>query len=108
MASFAPPPPGPPSMNLPPGPVGAGAPAGLSGLVGGVPNQTPLGPTPEQKVQAYMDQVRNLHITIDALAQDHPEAANDLNDAKNALTNSMSKVATNMTSPETGPAPPTF
>lgn len=90
----------PPDQNM--------APAGLSGLVGGVPQQQPVGPTPEQKTQAYMDQVRNLHMAIDALAQDHPEAAQDLNDAKNALTNSMSKVATNMTSPETGPAPPTF
>ena len=107
MASFAPPPPGPPQAP-PPQPNAGGPPPGLSGLVGGVPSPAPVGPTPDQKVQAYMDQVRNLHMAIDALAQDHPEAANDLNDAKNALTNSMSKVATNMTSPETGPAPPTF
>lgn len=105
MASFAPPPPGP-QQAPPPGPTQA--PAGISGLVGGVPNSQPVGPTPDQKVQAYMEQVRNLHMAIDALAQDHPEAANDLNDAKNALTNSMSKVASSSTSPETGPAPPTF
>jgi len=105
MASFAPPPPGPPQG---PPPSDQQAPMGLSGLVGGVPNQQPVGPTPDQKVQAYMEQVRNLHMSIDALAQNHPEAANDLNEAKNALTNSMSKVATGMTSPETGPMPPTF
>ena len=103
-ASFAPPPPGPTSP-----PSGSPqAPAGISGLVGGAPTNTPVGPTPQEKVQAYMEQVRNLHMAIDALAQDHPEAANDLNDAKNALTQSMSKVATAMTSPEAGPAPPTF
>lgn len=105
MASFAPPPPGP---QAPPPPSPGQAPSGLSGLVGGVPQGQPVGPTPDQKVQAYMEQIRNLHMTIDALAQDHPEAASDLNDAKNALTNSMSKVASAMSSPETGPAPPTF
>jgi len=106
MASFAPPPPGPQGAPPPPGP--SQAPAGISGLVGGVNNTPPIGPTPDQKIQAYMEQVRNLHMAIDALAQDHPEAASDLNDAKNALTNSMSKIAVASTSPETGPAPPTF
>ena len=108
MASFAPPPPSAPGAPAPSAPPQNQAPAGISGLVGGVPNAQPPGPTPDQKVQAYMEQVRNLHMGIDALAQDHPEAASDLNDAKNALTNSMSKVASAMSSPETGPAPPTF
>lgn len=103
-ASFAPPPPGPPGAT----PGGPQPPAGISGLVGGAVTSPQPGPTPDQKVQAYMEQVRNLHMAIDALAQDHPEAANDLNDAKNALTNSMSKVASAMSSPESGPAPPTF
>ena len=106
-SSFAPPPPGP---QAPPPPTqgGSQAPAGISGLVGGVNQTPPPGPTPDQKTQAYMEQVRNLHMAIDALATDHPEASSDLNDAKNALTNSMSKVASSMTSPEAGPAPPTF
>lgn len=99
-------PPVPGGPNAAPAPTGP--PAGLTGLVGGVPTATPIGPTPEQKVQAFMEQIRNLHMTIDALAQDHPEAGEDLNEAKNALTNSMSKVATNVSSPETGPQPPTF
>lgn len=108
MASFAPPPPSAPGAPPPSAPPQGGAPAGISGLVGGV-NQTPApGPTPEQKFQAYAEQVRGLHSAIDALALDHPEASNDLNDAKNALTNSLSKVATNSTGPETGPAPPSF
>lgn len=111
MASFAPPPPTPGGPSAPP-PQAAqppnAPPAGLSGLVGGVPNAQPLGPTPDQKIQAYMEQVRNLHMAIDALATDHPEAANDLNDAKNALTNSMSKVASAMSAPESGPQPMTF
>lgn len=111
MASFAPPLPGQgqgaasaPAQPPTPG----GPPPGLSGLVGGVPNAQPVGPSPEQKVQAYMDQIRNISIQIEALAQQHPEAANDLNDAKNAIVNSMSKVASAMTSPEGQPQPPTF
>jgi len=67
-----------------------------------------MGPSPDQKFQAYAEQVRGLHSAIDALALDHPEAASDLNDAKNALTNSLSKVATASTSPDVGPAPPSF
>jgi len=100
---FAPPPPAPggPDPNAPP-------PPGLSGLVGGAPAATPLGPTPEQRVQAYMEMIRNLHMEIDALANQHPEAADDLNDAKNALTNSMSKVAVSMGSPNGQPQPQTF
>lgn len=113
MGAFAPPIPGngPGSNaapNPPPSPGAGSPPPGLSGLVGGAPTATPVGPTPEQKVQAYMDQIRNLSIGIDALAQQHPEAANDLNDAKNALVNSMSKVASAMSSPEGQPQPQTF
>jgi len=108
MASFAPPPPSPNSAPPASAPPSGGPPAGLSGLVGGVPNATPQSPTPQQQAEAYMEQVRNLHMAIDALATQHPEAANDLNDAKNALTNSMAKVATAMTSPQGGPQPMTF
>jgi len=108
MAGFAPPLPGPGQPQTSPTPGAGQPPAGLSGLVGGVPTATPTGPSPEQKVQAYMDQVRNLSLSIEALAQQHPEAANDLNDAKNALVNSMSKVASASTSPEGNPQPQTF
>lgn len=97
------------SSGLPPVPGSAKpAPPGLSGLLGPNATQPQMGPTPQMKVQAYMDQVRNLHMNIDALAQDHPEAAEDLNNAKNALTNSMSKVASAMVSPDQNPQPPTF
>lgn len=100
--------------SLPPIP-GGGAqaqnqPPGISNLLGG-PGSARLpqtGPTPQQRVQAYMEQIRAVHMSIDALAQDHPEAAQDLNDAKNSLTQSMSKVATAMSQPEEQPAPPTF
>lgn len=98
------------STSLPPMP-GAPPPqgAGVGSLLGGPPVNLPqTGPTPQQRVQAYMDQIRSLHMGIDALAQDHPEASEDLLDAKNALTNSMSKVATAMTAPEGGPTPLTF
>src|SRR5579863_558062 len=105
MAALAPPLPGAGSNTPAPPPP---TPAGLSGLVGGVPTGQQLGPTPEQKAQAYMEQVRNIHMAIDALATDHPEAGSDLQDAKNALTNSMSKVASAMTAPEGGPQPATF
>ena len=110
MASFAPPPPGPPGGGPPqaPSPQPGAPPPGISGLVSGANQTAPPGPTPDQKFQAYAEQVRGLHSMLDALAVDHPEAANDLNDAKNALTNSLSKVATNSSGPDTGPAPPTF
>lgn len=102
-----PPPQGaPPPQNQPP--QSGGPPAGLSGLVQGGPSATPQGPTAQEKTQAYYEQVRNLHMAIDALAQQHPEAANDLNDAKNALNQSMGKVATAMASPEGQPQPQTF
>lgn len=108
MAGFAPPLPGPGQPQQTPTP-GAGAPPpGISGLVGGVPNATPVGPTPEQKIQAYMEQIRNITIQLDALANQHPEVANSMNDAKNALIDSMSKVASAMSSPEGQPQPPTF
>lgn len=108
MAGFAPPVPGPNSPQQSPAPGSGAPPAGLSGMVGGAPAATPAGPTPEQKVQAYMDQIRNVSLAIEALAQQHPEAANDLNDAKNALVNSMSKVASAMSSPEGQAQPQTF
>lgn len=109
MTPFAPPPPGPPGGPPPQSaPAPGQSPAGISGLVGGANQAPPPGPTPDQKFQAYAEQVRGLHSAIDALALDHPEAANDLNDAKNALTNSLSKVATSSSSPDAGPAPPSF
>mgnify|MGYP001566350650 CR=1 FL=1 len=85
---------------------------GTEGISGLVPPQDPgalsLGPTPEQKVQAFMEQIRDLHMTIDGLTTQHPEAADEFNEAKNALTNSMSKVVSAMSSPEGGPQPMTF
>jgi hypothetical protein len=57
-------------------------------------------------MEDYMNQVRELHLTLDALATDHPEAADDLNQAKNALTNSMSKVAAASASPDVSMQPP--
>ena len=88
MASFASPVPSPPGAQPQQASPGA-PPAGLSGLVSGGGNAQPVGPTPAEKTQSYMEQIRGLHMEIDALATQHPEAANDLNDAKNALTNSM-------------------
>lgn len=55
-----------------------------------------------------MDQIRNLHITIDGLAQQYPAAAPDLQAAKQALAGSMSKVASTMNQPEQSPTAPTF
>lgn len=82
---------------------------GISGLLpSGAGAQPQSGPSPQQRVQAYMDQIKQFHDAIDALAQDHPEAAEDLNNAKNSLTNSMSKVASAMTSPDASPQPKTF
>lgn len=107
MAGFAPPIPQgpggiPPSAAItPPGP-----PPGLSGLVGGVPNATPMGPTPQQRIADFAQQVMMIQAAVDALALDHPEASDDLNQAKNALTAAMSKVATMSASPDAGVQPP--
>lgn len=80
--------------------------SGIGALLG--PQQAPQGPSPQQRVQAYMDQVKALHDGIDALAQDHPEAGEELNTAKQALTNSLAKVASAMSSPSASPQPQTF
>ena len=97
------------SSQLPPVPGSTPPPAsGISGLLGPKPNLPQTGPTPQEKVQAYMTQIRQLHIAVDALAQDHPEASEELNDAKNSLTNSMAKVASAMTAPDGQPTTMTF
>lgn len=98
------------STSLPPMPGQAPPPqAGIGSLIGPNSSQLPqTGPTPQEKVQAYMTQIRQLHMGIDALAQDHPEASEDLNMAKNSLTNSMSKVATAMMNPQNDAGPMTF
>lgn len=98
-------PPSPP--GTPPAPSPGGPPAGISGLVGGSPSQLPQGPTPQQRMEDYLVQVQELTMQIDALAQDHPEAADDFNQAKNALTNSMAKVAAANTTPDNIAQPPT-
>jgi hypothetical protein len=104
-----------PPQGLPPMPAqGGGNPSGrtasLADLAGPMGPQTPLttGPTPQQRVQAYMDQIRQVHSMIDALATDHPEASEDLNNAKTSLTNSMTKVAGAMTAPDNAAQPMTF
>lgn len=103
MAPPLPPAPGP-AAPPPPGP--AGPPPGISGLVGGAPNAVPQGPSPQQRIADYMSQIREISMLLDALAQDHPEASDELNQAKNALVNSMSKVASASASPDIGPQPP--
>jgi hypothetical protein len=55
-----------------------------------------------------MEQVRNISIMIDTLAGQFPDASEDLNNAKTALVNSMSKVATSMSQPSGAGQPPTF
>ena len=97
-----------PGAQGPQAPPQAPLPAGSNPLLGNSGNLPPSGPTPDQQVSAYMDQVRNLSIQIDALALDHPEASDDLNQAKQALANSMSKVASALTQPQNSPQPPTF
>lgn len=91
---------------------GAGqpGPANSSTLIGSTPltPPRPAGPTPDQIISAYMDQIRSLHVTIDGLAQQFPAAASDLNSAKTALANSMSKVASSQSQPEASPTTPTF
>lgn len=93
---------------MPQGP-GAGAPppdGGAQGAQGLVPD-TPIGGNdPMAQQDAFMAQIRDLHTTIDALAQDHPEAAQDFEDAKNSLIAAMSKVAASLGSPDAQQQPP--
>lgn len=80
----------------------------ISPLSAGQPIPATNGPTPDQRVAGYMEQVRNLSIQIDQLANQFPDASQDLNNAKIALVNSMSKVATSMSQPSGAGQPPTF
>lgn len=66
------------------------------------------GPTPDQRVAGYMEQIRNLTTQIDALANQFPDAAQTLNTAKLALVKSMENVATAMSQPSGANQPPTF
>ena len=68
-----------------------------STLVAGLGATPPQGPSPEQIVQEFMRQIQSLHAQIDALASQHPEASKELQAAKQALTDSMTPVAANMT-----------
>lgn len=108
----------PSNPGLPPLPQGGGLPpqapatppgpgSNVSSLTPGQP-LAPAGPTPDQRVAGYFEQVRNLSIQIDALASQFPDASQDLDTAKTALLNSMSKVATAMSQPSGGNQPPTF
>jgi len=92
MAPFAPPIPGTPP------------PPDVANLV--APPVPVPSPSPQDRISNYMNQVRELHMTLDALATSHPEASEDLNTAKVALTNSMSKVASASASPNAIPQPP--
>ncbi len=107
MQPFGQPPSPPGTPPPPPAPSPSGPPPGISGLVGGAPPQLPQGPTPQQRMEDYMVQIQELSSMIDTLAQDHPEAADDFNQAKNALNNSMSKVAAANTTPDNIAQPPT-
>jgi hypothetical protein len=96
-----------PQIPQPPGSQASPPPGGGNPLLGtnAIP---PAGPTPDQRLTAYMDQVRNISIQIDSLAQSHPEASQELNQAKDALTNSLSKVSAATAQMQSTPQPPTF
>jgi len=106
------------SPSLPPmpqgGAPGTGAPTpppqgtAMSPLSAGQTVPNTAGPTPDQRVSGYMEQVRNISIMIDTLAGQFPDASEDLNNAKTALVNSMSKVASSMSQPSGPGQPPTF
>lgn len=99
-----------PFPNIPgnPPPAPAQGPPGQSSLLGGTSVPKPAGPTPDQRTAGYMDQIRNIHLQIDALANQYPAASDELGQAKVALANSMAKVAAAMAQPEQSPGPQTF
>ncbi len=101
--------PGNPLGAVPGGPSAPPPPSTTSQLLGTSAAPTPpLGPTPDQVIAGYMDQVRSLHITMDGLATQFPAAGADIQTAKSALANSMAKVASSLAQPEQSPGPPTF
>jgi hypothetical protein len=91
--------PGPQQASQPPG--------GGNPLLGSTPIPQ-AGPTPDQRLTAYMEQIRTVSMQIDALATDHPEASEDLNQAKTALTNSLAKVSAATAQQQSVPQPPSF
>jgi hypothetical protein len=96
-----------PSMPGAPGSGGAaGPPSDFSTLVA----PAPAGPNPEAaRIVSFMTSIRDMHMQIDSIAGEFPEASEDLEKAKTALTNSMSKVAASQSSPaQMTSQPPTF
>jgi hypothetical protein len=61
--------------------------------------------TPEQQAQGIMLQIRELHMAMDALARQNPLMAEDMEIAKQALTNAMTKTVIAMSSTEPQSAP---
>jgi hypothetical protein len=90
--SSAPPPAGGPASLLGPG---ASAP----------PSQSTPVVSPEQQSEAFMMQVRELTMQIDGLAQNYPEIGEDMEIAKQALVNGMTKILMLSSTTEPGSAP---
>jgi hypothetical protein len=81
-------------------------PASLLGpAAGAAPAQSTPVVSPEQQSEAFMMQVRELTMQIDGLAQMHPEIGEDLEIAKQALVNAMTRALMMQSTTEPGAAP---
>jgi hypothetical protein len=81
------------------------SPAALLGSGAMPPAQSTPVVSPEQQSEAFMMQVRELTMQIDGLAQMHPEVGEDLEIAKQALVNAMTKALMVRSTTEPGSAP---
>jgi len=52
-----------------------------------------------------MAQIRQLHMMVDAIAMQHPEAAQDAEVVKQGLTNMMTRIVLSMSTTEPADAP---
>jgi hypothetical protein len=88
-----------------PAPAGPSGPAALLGQGAMPPAAATPVVSPEQESEAFMMQIRELTMQIDGLAQSHPEVGEDLEIAKQALVNSMTKALMMRSQTEPGSAP---
>jgi hypothetical protein len=82
-----------------------GAPGANPASLLGPGASAPPAPSLEQASEAFMMQIRELTIQIDGIAMAHPEVGEDLEIAKQALINAMTKSLMTMSQTEPADAP---
>lgn len=96
--------PGEGAPQAPIGPTGPTSPPTAAGLLPQQQGGTASPVSPEDHVQALLDQFRTLSTQVQALARQYPSASQDLAVANDALINAMTKVVSSL-SAESSSAP---